>query len=57
MAILRCNCIHQFQDIEHGKGMRVHNIAPKTNGGAGGWRCTVCSNVKALGVVKPEEKR
>ena len=39
--ILRCNCEHKFQDQRYGKGKRVHN---KTKDG--GWRCTVCGNVK-----------
>ena len=44
--ILPCNCKHSFQDFEYGKGKRVHNYAIKTNGGNGGWRCTVCQKVK-----------
>jgi hypothetical protein len=45
---LKCNCKHSFQDKEHGKGIRVHNFAPKGNQGSPGWRCTVCKNVKAV---------
>ena len=43
--ILPCSCKHEYQDETYGTGMRVHNPAPKA-GPTGGYRCTVCSNVK-----------
>ena len=45
--ILPCNCESKQQDEFHGKGNRVHNYAPKANGGTGGYRCTVCSSMKS----------
>lgn len=44
--ILPCTCKHEFQDKEYGIQQRVHNYAEKENNGDGGWRCTVCKNVK-----------
>jgi len=35
--ILKCNCVHKFQDRRYGKGNRVH-----TEGQKGGNTCTVC---------------
>ena len=43
---IRCTCHHEYQDKIKGKGMRVHNYAEKVNQGDGGWRCTVCGDVK-----------
>lgn len=45
--ILACTCDHVQQDEIHGKGKRVHNFALKYNNGAGGYRCTVCKNMKS----------
>lgn len=39
---MKCNCEHDFQDKEHGKGVRVHN--PCKEGKT--FRCTVCGNEK-----------
>ena len=36
----RCECAHQYQDEQYGKGLRVHNI------GAKDMSCTVCGNSK-----------
>lgn len=45
--IIPCNCKHEYQDETYGKGNRVHNFATKAGqGGAGAWRCTVCSSMK-----------
>ena len=44
--VIECTCKHEFQDRAYGKGMRIHNFAPKA-GGQGMWRCTVCKNEKA----------
>jgi hypothetical protein len=44
-TVRACTCAHDFQDKEHGKGMRVHNICIISGGGLGS-RCTVCSNEK-----------
>ena len=40
--IIKCDCIHSFQDRMYGKGKRVHNrmLNPTR------WRCIVCSDVK-----------
>lgn len=35
-VVLRCTCVHAFQDKEYGTGMRLHNNTAK------GARCTVC---------------
>ncbi len=32
-----CTCVNQFQDEQHGKGMRLMNCCKD-----GGLRCTVC---------------
>jgi hypothetical protein len=40
-----CNCNHQYQDRVYGKGMRVHNVSPKTEASV----CTVCGAQKARG--------
>lgn len=39
--IFKCNCRHDFQDKQHGKGKRVYNEGVKV------WRCTVCGNEKS----------
>jgi len=44
--VIECTCKHEFQDRAYGKGMRIHNFAPKA-GGQGMWRCTVCKHEKA----------
>jgi hypothetical protein len=46
--ILPCKCKHAYQDERYGNGLRVHNHAPKVHSGAGGWRCTVCEDVKPM---------
>jgi hypothetical protein len=40
-----CKCKHKYQDEKYGKNMRVHNWARKAKIN-GGWRCTVCGDVK-----------
>lgn len=57
-AVIACSCRHEFQDKQYTKGHRVHNYARKANGGVGGFRCTVCQNVKQTGrrvIVKEKE--
>lgn len=43
--ILKCDCIHEYQDKLYGKGMRVH-----TSGNPQSTRpkftCTVCTKIK-----------
>jgi hypothetical protein len=34
---ISCNCKHEFQDKEHGKGIRIANVSKKGN-----VSCTVC---------------
>jgi hypothetical protein len=43
---IKCGCRHEFQDKEHGVGIRVHNLAKKAHNGMPGYRCTVCKSVK-----------
>jgi len=45
--IMPCGCNHEYQDKRYGKGMRIHNEAPKKPTGAGGWVCTVCGKAKS----------
>ena len=40
-VILRCNCIHSYQDEKYGLFMRVMNRKQKD-----GFRCTVCGKVR-----------
>lgn len=47
-SVRRCSCAHEFQDREHGPGLRVKNLCP-LQGGKRGWRCTVCGNVEEAG--------
>lgn len=42
--VARCDCKHTFQDKEYGAGLRLHNIAVKSQKR----RCTVCSKETAL---------
>jgi hypothetical protein len=44
--ILTCTCEHKFQDKEHGKGKRVHNLMVAVKGQPPKYRCTVCSKEK-----------
>lgn len=41
IKILKCSCVHPFQDKIYGKGMRVFN--PHKFGDEVGYHCTVCS--------------
>jgi len=41
VTIEKCTCSHEYQDKKYGKGMRVHNKAPKVDKDKGR-RCTVC---------------
>lgn len=41
--IKQCTCKHEFQDVEYGKGMRVHNSNEKSE-----WKCTVCGSTKKM---------
>jgi len=38
----------QAQDTLFGAGNRLHNFAKKAFSGLGGWRCTVCNDLKPL---------
>ena len=41
-----CACIHEYQDKQYGKGMRVHNLrGPKHKDEA---FCTVCGKMKII---------
>ena len=63
-AIGPCTCASTFQDATYGRGMRVHNRAPKKNT-SGGYVCTVCKRIKSrkeVGLAEPvvekvEEKK
>lgn len=43
--ITYCTCRHKFQDSEHGKNLRLHNIRERESGSA---RCTVCGTVRTI---------
>jgi hypothetical protein len=47
-AIITCSCKNEFQDQLYGKGKRVHNLAKGAFNKQGGWRCTVCGNLKTI---------
>lgn len=51
--IMTCSCQHAAQDMYHGKGYRVHNIAGKGTK----IRCTVCGNEKPLTAKQTKEIR
>lgn len=42
--ILKCKCLHGFQDKEYGDGNRVHNQTAAKEPSK--FRCTVCGDVK-----------
>ena len=42
-VIMACRCPSQYQDAVYGAGNRVYN------GMTGGYRCSVCGNVKKEG--------
>lgn len=44
--ILRCRCVHVFQDSYYGKSMRVHNFAHGAKHSVSPWGCTVCGDYK-----------
>ena len=53
--ILKCTCVHKFQDEKYGLYNRVHNQSGKESNKA---RCTVCGNVRDIGkIFKQEEKK
>jgi len=45
--IMKCKCVHTFQDKTYGKGNRVHNV--KQRDSKIQYRCTVCGNVREEG--------
>lgn len=47
-AILKCTCASEFQDKQHGRGLRVHNVCGPDRGTKS--RCTVCGKEKSQGV-------
>jgi len=57
-TILRCTCIHLFQDKQYGKGMRLHNPCLKPQPG---YRCTVCgahqSHGQSVAPLTPKETK
>jgi len=44
VIIKECDCRHQFQDEQYGKGKRAHNLMQDETSA----RCTVCGNVKKV---------
>ncbi len=53
--ILRCTCIHDYQDEKYGKGNRVHNLSGNDSSKA---YCTVCGTAHETRIYqKPEEKK
>lgn len=46
IKIIRCSCIHAFQDMLYGKGKRVGNLLKKRDkSDPSKYRCTVCTIV------------
>ena len=44
--VMFCGCQHEYQDERYGKHKRLHNRATRNPDNMGGWRCTVCGDVK-----------
>jgi hypothetical protein len=44
--VLPCDCHHKFQDQQYGPRQRVDNFARKAFAESGGWRCTICTQIK-----------
>lgn len=42
-AIMRCHCVHEYQDKTYGPSLRLHNFATAKQV----FRCTVCKSEKA----------
>lgn len=51
---MHCGCKHEFQDEQHGKGIRVHNIIAKETNKA---RCTVCGKTNVVDSHKASTKK
>jgi len=51
--IIKCTCLHQYQDQKHGTGMRVCNSTNTENK----YRCTVCKAEVHGKVEKIENKK
>jgi hypothetical protein len=51
--ILKCSCIHKFQDSIYGSGMRVHNFGLHAHNKTPGFRCTVC--LKSQPITKDDK--
>lgn len=46
--VIHCTCRHKYQDGRYGPGNRLANyVPPKIKGSPGGWRCTVCTDMRA----------
>jgi hypothetical protein len=55
--VMRCTCVHEFQDKEYGKGMRLHTVNQKDKGKRAAY-CTVCApNRQRSKVAKTEYAR
>lgn len=44
VKIIRCDCVHEYQDKLYGKGNRVCNVMKNADKA----RCSVCSKVKDI---------
>lgn len=55
IMILRCNCIHEYQDKKYGLGNRVHNLS----GNKPSASCTVCGSKKDIhnSLLKTKENK
>lgn len=40
--LIKCNCVHEFQDKKYGENNRIHNTCKLGKA----FRCTVCSKEK-----------
>ena len=49
--LINCNCKHEYQDNKYGNGVRVANLSNK------GWRCVVCSSIKAKAGETEDKKK
>lgn len=49
---MKCNCNHDFQDMEYGSKLRVHTEGGTTQSRK--YRCTACGSIKQ---TAPEKKK
>ena len=57
MAIFPCSCTSLFQDIQYGRGMRIHNQMKQKEPGKQLYRCTVCLAIHNTARVEAKPER